>query len=64
MEIPKFKKEDFLETIKPYKYLAELKKDPLRHEQARAIIEDNAHAVGVRYFNRLYASFLSSLPRE
>ena len=57
MEIPKFTKEDFLKTTKPYAYLAELKKDPFRHEQALAAIKDNAHAVGVRNFERMYEAF-------
>lgn len=54
-----YTKKDFLETDEPYKYLYRLKKsDPFRYEQALVAVKDNAHTVGVRDFNRLYAGYV------
>lgn len=57
----KFTREDFLETTKPYEFLYEMKKDPVVHEQALIDIQENARAVGIRNFRKLYKSYEASL---
>lgn len=56
-----YTKEQFLSTKEPYEFLRKMRNDPLRHEQALAAIKDNAHAVGVKNFNSLYAAYITSL---
>lgn len=50
----------FLNTREPYEYLYKMKNDPLRHEQALTAMKENAHAVGVKNFNRMYANYVRS----
>ena len=57
----KFTKEDFLTTAEPYEYLRCTENDPARHEQLLGAIQENAHAVGVTNFRRLYEAYLLSL---
>jgi len=52
-----FTKSDFLETTKPYDYLFGLKEEPLQHEKAFASVKENAYAVGVRNFCKLYQAY-------
>lgn len=61
MTVNKFTKEDFLTTTKPYEYLQCMKNDPVRHEQSLGAIQENAHAVGVTNFGKLYEAYLLSL---
>lgn len=53
-----YTKEQFLNTREPYEYLYAMKNDALRHEQALTVTEENAHAVGVKNFNRLYKAYV------
>lgn len=55
-----YTKSDFLQTDKPYKYLYALKRTPLQHEQTLCALKENARAVGVRNFEKLYEAFLAS----
>lgn len=59
--MPEYTKEDFLKTTKPYEYLQYLKEDPTQHEQALLAVQENARAVGVRNFRKIYASYIASL---
>lgn len=51
----------FLNTREPYEYLYKMKNDPLRHEQALTAMKENAHAVGVKNFNRMYQNYVMSV---
>lgn len=53
-----YTKEQFLNTREPYEALYKMKNDPFRHEQALAAIKENAHAVGVRNFDRIYKAYI------
>lgn len=55
-----FTKEDFTSSTKAYEYLLSLKKSPEQHEQALKAIQENARAVGVRNFRKMYDAFLVS----
>lgn len=55
---PQFSRDDFLSTIKPYEYLRQLKKDPLRHEKALLEVQENARSVGIRNFRKMYKFYL------
>ena len=57
----KFQKKQFLNSVEPYRYLHELKSDPIQHEQVLAAIKENARAVGIRNFEKLYDAYLLSL---
>lgn len=61
MQIPTFTKDEFISSTTPYEYLHGLRKDPIRHEQAFAAIKDNAHAVGIRNFEKMYECYEKSL---
>lgn len=50
----------FLNTREPYEYLYKMRNDPLRHEQALTAMKENANAVGVKNFNRMYANYVRS----
>lgn len=50
----------FLNTREPYECLYKMRNDPLRHEQALTAMKENAHAVGVKNFNRMYANYVRS----
>lgn len=56
-----FTKDDFISTTTPYEYLHGLRNNPIQHEQAFAAIKDNAHAVGIRNFEKMYEYYERSL---
>lgn len=54
-----YSKDDFLKSREPYDFIAK-GKDQLEIEQRRQLVMDNAIAVGVRDFQKLYKSYLES----
>ena len=56
-----FTKDDFLSTTEPYEYLYSIKNNPLKHEQALEAIQENARAVGVRGFRKLYQCYVKEV---
>ena len=55
-----YTKQDFLETDKPYPELYAVNGTPLQRAQALSVLQENARAVGVRNFMKLYEAFLAS----
>lgn len=56
-----YSKDDYLNTPAPYEKLYELIGDPFTHERQLTIMAEEAAAVGVRNFRRLYAEYVKSL---
>lgn len=61
IEIPKFGKEDFLETTAPYEWLYGYRKNRLELKQLTNRLSDMAKALGIRNFPALFNEYLASL---
>lgn len=55
--IPKFTKNDFLKTHKPYKFIAENSTNDFEEKQLIELVRENALRVGVANFNSMYKSY-------
>ena len=56
-QIPEFTENDFLNTTKPFEFIRDNAKDPLREEQLLQQVECIAMRRGVRHLRRMYEFF-------
>lgn len=56
-DIPKFTKEDFLETDKPYEFVCKKAENDFEKEQIKTVIWENAVKVGIRNFDTLLSYY-------
>lgn len=58
-EIPNFTREDFLETVRPYKFIKENSTNHLEETQLITMVREIALSVGVKNFVSLYKAYLA-----